>query len=226
MKILLVEDDIETARFIEKAMRETNHLLHHEDNGADGFKAALEGDYQVIIADRMLPRMDGVKMITKLRESEVYTPVLILSAMGETLQKIEGLKAGGDDYLTKPFSFAELLARTEALARRQPFSKENNPELKLEDLELNRLNREVHRNGTRIELNAKEFMILEYLMQHINQVVTRTMLLENVWDYNFDPQTNVIDVHISRLRSKIDKDFDPPLLHTKRGVGYILSVSG
>lgn len=225
MRILLVEDDLETARFIEKAMRETNHMLHHEDNGVDGFDEAMRGDYEVIIADRMLPRMDGIKMILKLREHENFTPVLILSAMDEVQEKVDGLHAGSDDYLTKPFSFAELLARTEALSRRQPLSKENNPQLVLADLELNRLNREVFRGNKRIDLNAKEFMILEYLMQHTDQIVTRTMLLENVWDYHFDPQTNVIDVHISRLRSKIDKDFDMPLLHTKRGTGYILSAS-
>jgi two-component system OmpR family response regulator len=195
------------------------HLAH---DGRDGLFMALDQEYEVLVVDRMLPGMDGLAIIRSLRTSGNQTPALILSALGEVDARVEGLRAGGDDYLVKPFSFSELLARLEALVRRSVSATEQTTHLKVGDLEMNLLSREVKRSQQLIDLQPREFRLLEFLMRNSGQVVTRTMLLENVWDYNFDPQTNVIDVHISRLRSKIDKHFDQPMLHTIRGAGYVL----
>jgi two-component system OmpR family response regulator len=183
---------------------------------------ALDQTYDIMIVDRMLPGLDGLSIIRTLRNADNRTPVLILSALGEVDARVEGLRAGGDDYLVKPFAFSELLARLEALVRRNAPDSKQATSLKVDNLEMNLLARSVTRKGQAIELQPREFRLLEFLMRHSGQVVTRTMLLENVWDYNFDPQTNVIDVHISRLRSKIDKQFEQPLLHTVRGAGYVL----
>ena len=190
-------------------------------NGDDGLHMAESRSYDVLIVDRMLPRRDGLSVIAGLREQKNETPALILSALGQVDDRVKGLRAGGDDYLAKPFAFSELLARIEVLGRRR-IGKDVETSYRVGDLELDRLSHEVRRAGKQIVLQPREFRLLEYLMKHANQVVTRTMLLENVWDYHFDPQTNVIDVHISRLRSKIERDFDKPLLHTVRGSGYIM----
>ena len=222
MRILVVEDDKEVAGFVLKGLREAGHLAEHADNGRDGlFMAASEG-FDAIILDRMLPGgIDGLRLLETLRAQDNATPVLFLSALGQVDERVRGLKAGGDDYLTKPFAFAELLARVEALTRR---GKNEGPQTKLQvgDLEMELLSRTVRRAGQRIDLQPREFRLLEFMMRHAGQVVTRTMLLEGVWDYHFDPQTNVIDVHVSRLRQKIDKPFPAPLLHTVRNSGYML----
>jgi len=220
MRILVIEDDRETARFLTKGLRESGHVVDHAAAGEDGLHLAREGDYDLLIVDRMLPGRDGLSVITALRQDGIEVPVLILSALGEVDDRVRGLRAGGDDYLTKPYAFAELLARLEVLARRRGSGGET--KLKIADLEMDILSRTVKRSGTPILLQPKEFQLLEFLMRHAGQVVTRTMLLEKVWDYHFDPQTNVIDVHISRLRRKLDRDFSPPLLHTVRGAGYLL----
>ena len=223
MKVLHIEDDAGIAGFIAKGLREAGHACDHAADGVDGLHMAREGGYDVWVVDRMLPGLDGLSLIRVLRSEGIGTPVLVLSALGEVDDRVEGLRAGGDDYLVKPFAFAELLARLEALARRAEGDQEAGvTRLKVGDLEMALLSREVRRAGRIIGLHPREFRLLEYLMRHAGQVVTRTMLLEKVWDYHFDPQTNVIDVHISRLRAKIDKDFDPPLLHTVRGAGYML----
>ena len=190
-------------------------------DGEEGQALALDGQYDVLIVDRMLPKLDGLSVIAALRAKSVETPVLILSALGQVDDRVKGLRTGGDDYLAKPYAFSELLARVEALARR-PGKRGEETVYRVADLELNRLSHEVSRAGQELQLQPREFRLLEYLMRHAGQVVTRTMLLENVWDYHFDPQTNVIDVHISRLRSKIDKGFTQPLLHTVRGAGYMI----
>ena len=190
-------------------------------DGEDGLALALEGDHDVMVVDRMLPKRDGLAVIGSLRAKNIETPVLILSALGQVDDRVKGLRAGGDDYLPKPYAFSELLARVEVLARRRP-GKGEETSYQVADLELDRLSHRVTRGGAEIVLQPREFRLLEYLMKHAGQVVTRTMLLENVWDYHFDPQTNVIDVHISRLRSKIDKGFAKPLLHTIRGAGYMV----
>ncbi len=221
MRILIVEDDREAAAYLVKAFREAGHVADHAANGLDGFAMASEGGYDVLVVDRMLPKLDGLSVIRSLREQKVETPVLILSALGQVDDRVKGLRAGGDDYLPKPYSFSELLARVEVLARRRGGRNEET-ELRVGDLYLDRLSHSVRRGGEEITLQPREFRLLEYLMKHAGQVVTRTMLLENVWDYHFDPQTNVIDVHISRLRSKIDKNFSQPLLHTIRGTGYMI----
>ena len=221
MRLLVIEDDQETLEYIAKGLREAGHVVDRSSDGKDGLFMALEGDYDVIVVDRMLPRLDGLSVVQSLRGAGDQTPVLILSALGEVDDRVEGLQKGGDDYLTKPFAFSELVARLEALVRRG----EAEPvvtRLQVADLEMDLLARTVSRGGRTIELQPREFRLLEYLMRHSGQVVTRTMLLEKVWDYHFDPQTNVIDVHISRLRRKIDRDFDLPLLQTVRGVGYAL----
>lgn len=221
MRILLIEDDREAAAYLLKAFREAGHVVDHEADGESGLGLAREAGYDVMIVDRMLPRLDGLSVVGQLRAEGVRTPALILSALGQVDDRVAGLRAGGDDYLPKPYAFTELLARAEALARRgSPGAAETT--YRVADLELDRLAHTVQRAGQPILLQPREFRLLEYLMRHAGQVVTRTMLLENVWDYHFDPQTNVIDVHVSRLRSKIDRGFDKALLHTVRGAGYMV----
>jgi two-component system OmpR family response regulator len=221
MRILIIEDDRDAAAYLVKALREAGHSADHAADGVTGYDLAHEGGYDVAIVDRMLPKMDGLSLIAALRAQGNETPVLILSALGQVDDRVKGLRTGGDDYLAKPYAFSELLARVEALARRRGNRGEETV-YRVGDLELNRLSHEVSRAGQELQLQPREFRLLEYLMRHAGQVVTRTMLLENVWDYHFDPQTNVIDVHISRLRSKIDKGFASPLLHTVRGAGYMV----
>ena len=221
MRLLIVEDDRDAADYLVKAFREVGHVADAATDGEDGLGMAADGEYDVLIIDRMLPKLDGLALIGSLRAKGVETPVLILSALGQVDDRIKGLRAGGDDYLPKPYSFAELLARVEVLSRRRGGRGEETV-LRVGDLVLDRMSREVKRGDEDVSLQPREFRLLEYLMKHAGQVVTRTMLLENVWDYHFDPQTNVIDVHISRLRSKIDKGFSQPLLHTIRGAGYMI----
>jgi two-component system OmpR family response regulator len=223
MKILVVEDDREAAEYLQKAFAEAGHTAHVAADGDAGFVLADGGDYDVLVVDRMLPRRDGLSLIAGLRSRGNTTPVLILSALGAVDDRVTGLRAGGDDYLTKPYAFSELLARIEALSRRAG-TKEVETVYRTGDLELDRLSHVVKRGGKEIVLQPREFRLLEYLMRHAGQVVTRTMLLENVWDYHFDPQTNVIDVHVSRLRAKIEKGFDGTVLHTVRGAGYMLKA--
>ena len=223
MRILVIEDDKDVASFIRNGLVQAGCNVDHAVNGRDGLFLATTESYDALVVDRMLPGIDGLTVIRTLRASSNTTPVLILSALGEVDDRVKGLKAGGDDYLVKPFAFSELLARLEALARRaKTGSDAPSTVLKAGDLEMDLLRREVRRAGKPIDLQPREFQLLEFLLRHVGQVVTRTMLLEGVWDYHFDPQTNVIDVHISRLRSKIDKGFDRPLLHTVRGAGYRL----
>src|SRR6201982_1285724 len=221
MRLLIIEDDRDAAEYLVKAFREVGHVADWSADGEDGLAMAFDGGYDVLVGDRMLPTRDGLSVISALRAQKVETPVLILSALGQVDDRVKGLGAGGDDYLPKPYSFSELLARVEALGRRRG-SRGEETVYRVADLELNRLSHEVSRAGQEVQLQPREFRLLEYLMRHAGQVVTRTMLLENVWDYHFDPQTNVIDVHISRLRSKIDKGFTQPLLHTVRGAGYMI----
>ena len=223
MKILVIEDDREAATYLENAFAEAGHTAHVAGDGETGFTLADAGDYDVLVVDRMLPRRDGLSVVAGLRARGKDTPVLILSALGEVDDRVTGLKAGGDDYLTKPYAFRELLARVEVLSRRAG-SAEAEAVYRTGDLELDRLSHSARRAGRDIALQPREFRLLEYLMRHAGQVVTRTMLLENVWEYHFDPQTNVIDVHVSRLRGKIEKGFDKPILHTVRGAGYILKA--
>ncbi len=224
MRILVIEDDREAAAYVVKGLKESGHVVDHAADGEEGLEMARVGKYDVLIVDRMLPKMDGLTVVSTLRAESSNTPVLFLSALGEVDDRVLGLKAGGDDYLTKPYAFAELQARVEALVRRRS-PEEVQTKYAVGDLELDILKRKVRRADKNIDLQPREFRLLEYLMKHAGQVVTRTMLLENVWEYHFDPQTNVIDVHISRLRAKIDKNFDQPLLHTVRGAGYTLRAS-
>jgi two-component system OmpR family response regulator len=221
MRILVIEDDRQAAQFLVKGLSESGYTVDHAATGPDGLHLATGERYDAIVIDRMLPGIDGLLIVEALRKEGNRTPILFLSAMGQVDDRVKGLRAGGDDYMTKPYAFSELLARLEALMRRASGTA---PEtvLKVADLELNLLTRAVARAGTRIDLQPREFQILEYLMRHAGQVVTRTMLLEAVWNYHFDPQTNVIDVHISRLRQKLDKGFAQPLLHTVRSAGYSL----
>jgi two-component system OmpR family response regulator len=221
MRLLIIEDDRDVASYLAKAFSEVGHVADVAADGEDGLNLALDGSYDVLIVDRMLPKLDGLSVIGKLRAAAVATPALILSALGQVDDRVKGLRAGGDDYLAKPYAFSELLARIEVLARRRVGPGEETV-YRVADLELDRLSHRVLRGKEEIVLQPREFRLLEYLMKHAGQVVTRTMLLENVWDYHFDPQTNVIDVHISRLRSKIDKGFSQPLLHTVRGAGYMV----
>ncbi|MEM7208923.1 MAG: response regulator transcription factor [Pseudomonadota bacterium] len=221
MRLLIVEDDKDAASYLVKGLTECGHVTDHAADGDAGLDLALTNAYDALVIDRMLPKRDGLSIIAELRKTGNTTPVLILSALDAVDERVEGLAAGGDDYLTKPYALNELIARLEALVRRA------HPEhaatlLHVGDLKLDLLKRKVTRDGTRINLQPREFRLLEYLMRHAGQVVTRTMLLENVWDYHFDPQTNVIDVQISRLRSKIDKDFGQSMLQTVRGAGYRL----
>jgi len=220
MRLLIVEDDRDAADYVVRALREVGHVADQAPDGEEGLALALDRQYDVLIVDRMLPKRDGLSLIGELRAKGIETPVLILSALGQVDDRVKGLRAGGDDYLPKPYSFSELLARVEVLARRRGGREDT--VYRVGDLELDRLSHRVSRNSNEIVLQPREFRLLEYLMKHAGQVVTRTMLLENVWDYHFDPQTNVIDVHISRLRSKIDKGFAQPLLHTIRGAGYMI----
>jgi two-component system, OmpR family, response regulator len=222
MKLLVIEDDREAAAYIAKGLSESGYVVDLAPDGRTGLFMASSGNYDALIIDRMLPGMDGLALVTALRAAEIRTPVLILSALGAVDDRVKGLRAGGDDYLAKPFAFAELLARVEALLRRGSSTQTQPTRLKVGDLEMDLLTRNVTRGGQEIELLPREFHLLEFLMRHAGQVVTRTMLLENVWDYHFDPQTNVIDVHVSRLRQKIDKGFAKPMLHTIRGAGYSL----
>ena len=221
MRILVIEDDLEAAGYLVKALCEAGHVADQANDGDSGFAMAKEGGYDVLVVDRMLPKRDGLSLIASLRAEGNRTPVLILSALGQVDDRVTGLRAGGDDYLAKPYAFSELLARVEVLARRNT-PREAETVYRVADLELDRLARTTTRDGEPIVLQPREFRLLEYLMKNAGTVVTRTMLLENVWDYHFDPQTNVIDVHMSRLRGKIDKGFARPLLHTVRGAGYVM----
>jgi two-component system OmpR family response regulator len=222
MRLLLIEDDLQAAEYLIKSLREQDYEVIHSADGRDGLAKATSERFDVIVADRQLPHLDGLSIITQLREKSDRTPVLILSALGTVDDRVHGLKAGGDDYLTKPFAFAELLARIEALSRRAAPAAQEVTRLKFADLELDLLTRRVTRGGRPIDLTAKEFQLLEYFMRRPNQIVTRTMLLEGVWNLHFDPQTNIIDVHMSRLRNSVDKGFGKPLIHTVRGTGYVL----
>ena len=221
MRILVIEDDVSVLEYIGKGLRESGFAVDQASDGKDGLYTASAGNYDALIVDRMLPGVDGLTIVRTLRGAGNLTPALILSALGEVDDRVKGLRAGGDDYLVKPFAFAELLARIEALLRRKT-SAGPVTRLRVADLEMDLLSHKVARAGKSLNLQPREFRLLEYLMKHAGQVVTRTMLLENVWDYHFDPQTNVIDVHISRLRQKLDKEFDKPLLKTVRGAGYML----
>ncbi len=224
MNLLLVEDDFDAAKSLIRGLHRSGHEVDHAGTGTEGLNLARRSQYDVLIIDRMLPELDGLSLLASLREENDATPVLILSALGEVDDRVAGLRAGGDDYLIKPYAFAELLARLEGLERRQRVEPAV-ARLQVADLVFDRDRHRVTRQGQTIRLQPREMRLLEYLMRHAEQVVTRAMLLENVWDYHFDPQTNVIDVHISRLRAKIDRDFSPPLLHTVRGAGYRLGVS-
>ncbi|MCB1885078.1 MAG: response regulator transcription factor [Geminicoccaceae bacterium] len=225
MKILVIEDDVPSATYMAKGLEESGHAIDLAHDGKTGLLLAATNDYDVLVVDRMLPGLDGLSVVKTLRATGNATPVLFLSALGQVDNRVEGLKAGGDDYLVKPYAFSELLARIEALARRGAAAGEGEVQvtsLRYADLGMDLLSRRVERDGRRIDLQPREFKLLEVLLRHAGQVMTRTMLLEKVWDYRFDPQTNIIDVHISRLRQKIDKGFDVPLIHTVRGAGYSL----
>ena len=221
LRILVIEDDRDAASWLMKGLTESGHVADHAANGEDGLNLALEGIHDILIVDRMLPKLDGLSIVRTLRAKGMTTPVLILSALSDVDERVKGLRAGGDDYLAKPYAFSELLARVEGLGRRNA-SEPQEPKLKACDLEIDLLTRVVTRGGQIIPLQPREFKLLEYLMRNAGHIVTRTMLLENVWDYHFDPQTNVIDAHVSRLRSKIDKGFGKPLLQTVRGAGYMI----
>jgi two-component system OmpR family response regulator len=225
MKILLIEDDQTTADYVAKGLRQHGHVIDCARTGRDGLLLAAGETYDVMIVDRMLPGLDGLRIVKTIRGAGVKTPVLFLTTLGGIDDRVAGLEAGGDDYLVKPFAFAELLARVNALARRPPPA-DAQTSLSVADLQLDLLKRSVTRAGKRIALQPQEFKLLEYLMRHAERVVTRTMLLENVWDFHFDPQTTVVETHISRLRSKIDAGFDKPLIHTVRGSGYCLREPG
>ena len=224
MKVLLVEDNERVTQFVTRGLRESGHTVDHAGNGRDGMFLAASEPYDVIVMDRMLPgQIDGLSIIEALRKSGSRVPILVLSALSDVNERIRGLRAGGDDYLTKPFSFGELLARLDALSRRA-WSGTRATTLEVGDLRMDLLSRKVHRGSRAIVLQPREFKLLEYLMRHADQVVTRTMLLENVWEYNFDPQTNVVDVHISKLRQKIESETERPLLKTVRNSGYMLTA--
>ncbi len=223
MRILLIEDDGDAAAHLSKNLREAGHVVDHALDGEAGLNMASAGDYDAYVIDRMLPKRDGISVLNDRRANGDETPALFLSALGEVDDRVKGFKAGGDDYLVKPYAFPELLARVEALGKRRASPANVTTRYVVGDLEIDVITRTARRAGKKIDLQPREFRLLEYLMRHANQVVTRTMLLENVWEYHFDPQTNVIDVHVSRLRSKIDKDFDAPLLKTVRGAGYTIT---
>lgn len=221
MRILVVEDEAEVAAYLAKGLKEHGHVVDEAHDGKQGLFLALSEPFDAMIIDRMLPNVDGLSIVRSVRQADIKTPVLILSALGQVDDRVEGLREGGDDYLVKPFAFSELIARLEALSRRGTVGGEQT-RLVVGDLEMDLLARTVRRAGREIDLKPREFALLEYLMRHAGRVITRTMLLEQVWDYHFDPQTNVIDVHISRLRQKIDRGFDTELLQTVRGAGYTL----
>ena len=221
MRILVIEDDRDAASWLVKGLKESGHVVDLATDGEQGLNLALEAVHDVLIVDRMLPKLDGLSVIQQVRAADLKTPVLILSALSDVDERVKGLRAGGDDYLAKPYAFAELLARVEGLGSRVLLDAKDS-KLKALDLELDVLTRNVTRAGKTILLQPREFKLLEYLVRNAGHIVTRTMLLENVWDYHFDPQTNVIDVHVSRLRGKIDKGFAEPLLQTVRGAGYMI----
>lgn len=223
MRVLIVEDAGDTALYMRRALEEAGHVVDLASDGPTGELMARGGAFDVLVFDRMLPKKDGLSVVADLRTAGIATPVLFLSALGDVEHRVEGLKAGGDDYLAKPYAASELIARVEALGRRHEGGAPST-HLKVGGLEMDLLARVVRREGRKIDIQPREFRLLEYLMRNANQVVTRTMLLEKVWDYHFDPQTNVIDVHVSRLRSKIDREFDKPMLHTVRGAGYRLEA--
>ena len=226
MRILLVEDDAEVARFVRKGLQEAGHVVEHAGNGRDGLFLAASEQFDILVLDRMLPGgVDGVRLVETLRGQGNRTPVLFLSALSAVDERVKGLQAGGDDYLVKPFAFAELLARVEALGRR-PTMEAPATRLKIADLEMDLLSRTVTRAGKRLEIQPREFRLLEHLLRHAGQVVTRTMLLEGVWDFHFDPKTSVVETHISRLRGKVDKGFEKELIHTVRGAGYVIRADG
>ena len=223
-KILIIEDDAETADYLVRGLSQEGHSVEHADNGQDGLFRATDGSFDLIILDRMVPGLDGLSVLKALRAAKIETPVLILSALASVGDRIEGLECGSDDYLVKPFSFAELLARANALLRRSEARVTTDPRLTVGDLVIDPLSRTVKRSGKKIDLKPREYLLLEYFARNEGRVVTRTMLLEQVWDYHFDPATNVIDVHVSRLRRKLEEGFDRPLLHTVRGAGYMLEA--
>lgn len=225
MKILLIEDDVAAAKLLKRGLEDSGYTVELVHDGEAGLKQAQAGNHDLWIMDIMLPGRDGLSVLKALRDQGIRTPALMLSALNSINDRVEGLRVGGDDYVVKPYAFAELLARIDALLRRvRSFGSGPDTILELADLKMDLINRSVSRAGQEIDLQPREFRLLEYLMRHAGQVVTRTMLLENVWEYFFDPQTNVVDVHISRLRQKIDKSFGTSLLHTVRGSGYILRV--
>jgi two-component system OmpR family response regulator len=221
MRILVIEDDRDAASWLVKGLTESGHVADHAVDGEEGLALAREGVHDVLIVDRMLPKRDGLSIVRTIRNEGIATPVLILSALSDVDERVKGLRAGGDDYLAKPYAFSELLARVEGLGRRKA-QETQQTKLRAGDLEMDLLTRTVSRAGQSILLQPREFKLLEYLMRNAGHIVTRTMLLENVWDYHFDPQTNVIDVHVSRLRGKIDKGFEEPMLQTVRGAGYMI----
>jgi two-component system OmpR family response regulator len=221
MKVLVIEDDAETSAYISRGLQEQGHVVDLALNGREGLFLAAGEPYDIMIVDRMLPQLDGLSVVRTIRAAGVKTPVLFLTTMSAVGDRVEGLEAGGDDYLVKPFAFAELLARINALARRPPMAQVKTV-LKVADLEMDLIGRHVRRADREIELQPREFLLLEYLMRHTGRVVTRTMLLENVWDFHFDPKTNIVETHISRLRAKVDRGFDAELIETVRGAGYVL----
>lgn len=221
MNALLIEDDAKTAAFVVKGLHEAGFVVEHADNGQDGLHLAKTGEFDILITDIMLPRMDGLTLIAELRKNKILTPTIILSAKNTVDDRVHGLETGGDDYLTKPFSFSELLARVQALLRRANAVAEPT-RLVVDDLSLDMLSREVRRGDELVVLQPREFALLEYLMRHAGRVVSKTMIMEHVWDYNFDPMTNIVEARISRLRDKIDRPFEKPLIHTVRGAGYVL----
>jgi two-component system, OmpR family, copper resistance phosphate regulon response regulator CusR len=222
MRILLIEDDKDVTRFVSKGLKENLFIVDLASDGEEGFELIVQEKYDLVILDILLPKMDGWEVLQKIREKEIETPVIILTARDSKPDVVKGLNLGADDYLIKPFSFSELLARMRAILRRGKIQRPT--ELKVANLVLNQITREVYRDTVRIDLTSKEYALLEYFMQNTGMILTRTMLLEAVWDYNFDPMTNVIDVHINHLRNKIDRDFTPKLLHTIKGVGYVLKT--
>ncbi len=225
MRLLIIEDDRRVAEFVAKGLRQEGFAVDHAMNGEDGLHLAVTEPYDVIIVDLMLPKLDGLTLIERLRAQKITTPILILSARESVDDRVRGLQAGGDDYLTKPFAFAELLARIQALIRRANAIPEP-MQLQVGDLHLDLAKRKAYRQGVPLELQTKEFSLLEYLMRNTGRIVSKTMIMEHVWDYNFDPQTNVVEARICRLRDKVDRPFGKKLIHTIRGAGYILEERG